>query len=207
MPLPIKFVCAAILLCVVTVDSLPKHGAANSVRPGKREFAKDFNLVGQQKTGCTYNDQKIAHGTIAYQDVCGKFTCTDGYMAWYYFPNAAHFDICHVPSALERHNGEKDSMVMDTIPVFNTKSSGDKLERISVVGGPTHGEVEHYSRDEDHGHDPHHAIVQTTTIDVKAAHDPHGKPTIEVHDPTTHSGAISVTDHGGHHGEVVTHTR
>ncbi|XP_065061264.1 uncharacterized protein LOC135688364 [Rhopilema esculentum] len=199
-----QYICLFVVLSSLAIAfARPRKDVAAK----KREFAKDFSMVGEQKKECTYNDQKISHGTIAYQDVCGKFTCTDGYMAWYYFPNAAHFDVCHVPVALERHNGEGDGMVMSTIPVYSTKSTGDKMERISVIGGPTHGEVEHYSQDEDNHHDPHHATIQTTTIDVKAAHEPHGKPTIEVHNPTTHSGAISVTDHGGHHGEVVTQTK
>ena len=199
-----QYICLLIVLSSLAIAfARPRKDVAAK----KREFAKDFSMVGEQKKECKYNDQKISHGTIAYQDVCGKFTCTDGYMAWYYFPNAAHFDVCHVPAALERHNGEGDGMVMSTVPVYSTKSTGDKMERISVIGGPTHGEVEHYSQDEDNHHDPHHATIQTTTIDVKAAHEPHGKPTIEVHNPTTHSGAISVTDHGGHHGEVVTQTK
>ena len=203
----IKFTIAILLLGVfATVFPLPSNKLTQKERPLKRALAKDPKLAGEQKAGCTYNDQKISHGTIGYQDVCGKFTCTDGFMAWYYFPNAAHFPICHVPAALAKHNGDHEGMVMDTIPVYNTKSTGEKLERISVIGGPTHGEVQHYSNDEDNHRDPHHAIVQTTTIDVKAAHEPHGKPTIEVHSPTTHTGAISISDHGGHHGEVVTHT-
>lgn len=203
----IKFTTAVLLLGTFTiVFSLPRNKFTQKERPIKRALAKDPKLAGEQKTGCTYNDQKISHGTIAYQDICGKFTCNDGFMAWYYFPNAAHFSVCHVPVALEKHDSDHDGMVMDTIPLYNTKSTGEKLERISVIGGPTHGEVQHYSEDEEHHSDPHHAIVQTTTIDVKAAHEPHGKPTIEVHSPTTHTGAISISDHGGHHGEVVTHT-
>ena len=202
-----KLKTAILLLGALTiVYSLPRHKTLREEQPGKRALAKDPKLAGEQKTGCVYNDQKISHGTIAYQDICGKFTCTDGFMAWYFFPNAAHFDVCHVPAPLEKHDSEHGGMVMDTIPLYNTKSTGDKLERISVIGGPTHGEVVHYSHDEDQHHDPHHALVQTTTIDVKAAHEPHGKPTIEVHNPTTHTGAVSITDHGGHHGEVVTNT-
>ena len=186
--------------------AFPRSKSMHEEKPGKRALAKDPKLAGEQKKGCTYNDQKISHGTIGYQDICGKFTCTDGFMAWYFFPNAAHFSLCHVPAALEKHNSDHEGMVMDTIPLYNTKSTGEKLERISVIGGPTHGELDHCCADENHHGSPHHALVQTTTIDVKAAHEPHGHPTIEVHNPTTHAGAISVTDHGGHHGEVITHT-
>ena len=107
-----KLTCLLLLVLAITAifgkpSKHNKHSKkAKTERPGKREFAKDFKLIGEQKKGCTYNDQKISHGTIAYQDVCGKFTCTDGYMAWYYFPNAHAFDICHVPAAFEDHEND-----------------------------------------------------------------------------------------------------
>ncbi len=201
---------SALIVCILSLafaTPLKHHhskSAAKTVNPSKKALAKDFNMVGQDLKACKYNDQEISHGTIGYQDVCGKFTCTDGYMAWYYFPNAAAFDICHVPYALLKQHDEHH-LVMDNIPSYSTKSSGEKMERISVIGGPTHGFVEHADDNPRHD-DPHTAMLQTTTIDVKAAHSPHGQPTVEVHDPVVHTGAISVTDHGGHHGEVVTNT-
>eukprot|EP00794_Sanderia_malayensis_P015153 gene15153-16711_t len=201
-----SFLC---IICLVgaflTAASSPLKSKARpkTVSGSKKAFAKDFNMVGQDKKGCKYNDQSLSHGTIAYQDVCGKFICTDGYMAWYFFPNARMFDICHVPTALIRP--DEKHLVMDDIPLYATKSTGDKMERVSVIGGPTHGESAHVEGDE-HDH-AHSAVLQTTTIDVKAAHEPHGQPTVEVHNPVTHTGAISITDHGGHHGEVVANTK
>lgn len=200
-------ICILLVACLKSCSAKPTshhHQKPKTVTAHKKALAKDFNLAGQDLKACKYNDQQIDHGTIAYQDVCGKFTCTDGYMAWYYFPNARMFEECHVPLPLLKNDDHH--LVSDTIPVYATKTTGDKMERVSVVGGPTHGLVEH--ADDDDAHDQAHtAMMQTTTIDVKAAHEPHGKPIVEVHDPTIHSGAISVTDHGGHHGEVVAPTQ
>ena len=180
---------ALMVICISISDALPKRKLLrNDESPTKKDLLSE--VVALNGKTCIYNDENLKHGRIGYEDICGALRCIDGFMQWYFWPNAPHFPQCHVPVPLL----EKQGLADGNIPVFGTQGDGSNIVKLPIVGGPVHG----YRGEGIECHDcPHHAMIQTTAIDITTDH--HGHRNIQIHNPVQHDGNIRIEDFGGHH--------